>query len=68
VPLGDPAQKRFELLASWNGAVVHRRPLTLLGGNTPNELSTVLFAEGAKGSTPNVTFDDYRLERRKDVR
>jgi tetratricopeptide (TPR) repeat protein len=66
VPHGDPTSRQFALLASWNGAVVHRRVMKALTGNTNSELKTVLFAQGDKGDDVDVAFDDWRLERRKE--
>ncbi|MBL8755928.1 MAG: hypothetical protein JNK15_21715, partial [Planctomycetes bacterium] len=68
VPRGDPQAKQFALHASWNGDVVFRHDLKFLTGNLTPELKTVLFAQGASRSVPDVAFDDYRLERRKDIR
>lgn len=66
VPRGDEQAKQFALQASWNGAVVYRRDLKTLTGNTNTELKTVLFVNGRKGDDVDVAFDDYRLERRKE--
>lgn len=66
VPQGDAATRQFALVVSWNGAVVHRRVMKALTGNTNSELKTVLFALGDKGDDVDVAFDDWRLERRKE--
>jgi len=66
VPQGDAAMRQFALVVSWNGAVVHRRVMKALTGNTNSELKTVLFALGDKGDDVDIAFDDWRLERRKE--
>jgi tetratricopeptide (TPR) repeat protein len=69
VPRGEGDGKQWALQASWNGNVVHRHELKSLSGNTTNSLKTILLATGQKGRTElDVTFDDYRLERRKETR
>jgi tetratricopeptide (TPR) repeat protein len=68
VPRGDPQAKQFALHASWNGDIVFRHDLKFLTGNLTPELKTVLFAQGATRTQPDIAFDDYRLERRKDTR
>lgn len=66
VPRGDQQARRCWLQVRWNGALVHEQELKSLGGGTGGELRTVLFAQGSRGVEADVTFDDYRLERRKE--
>lgn len=67
VPRGEAPQSRaFALQVRWNGLLVHSQDLKTLTATTPTELKTVLFAGGSKGGKIDVTFDDYRLERRKE--
>jgi tetratricopeptide (TPR) repeat protein len=66
MPRGDAQARAFVVQASWNGYVVHRHDLKTLTGNTQTELKTVLFVTGSKGGPVDVSFDDYRLERRKE--
>lgn len=66
VPRGEAQARNFTLQVRWNDRVVHTRDLKALSGSTAAELHTVMFAAGSKGSDVDVTFDDYRLERRKE--
>jgi hypothetical protein len=67
VPRGDDASKLFTLVVHWNDQLVFARDLRTLSGSTSTELRTMLFVEGNKGDEPDVAFNDYRLERRKEL-
>ena len=63
---GSGASNQFVLQCSWNGVVVHERPITTLNRTTTTELHTMLEITGTKDSDVDVRFDDFQLERRKD--
>lgn len=55
------------LVALWNGVEVHRRPLNWLRPNTRIELYADLVVRGRRGGSElDVSFDDFRLVRRKE--
>jgi len=67
VSKGDAAARAFALQVRWNGVVVYQQDIKSLSGSTGTELKTILFATGPKGGDVDVAFDDYRLERRKEL-
>jgi tetratricopeptide (TPR) repeat protein len=64
----EPRQdgRQFDLVCTWNGAVVHSQPIKRLNASTGNPLETLLVVQGQPGTNVDVRFDDYHLERRKD--
>lgn len=68
VPRGEQTMRAFAIQVRWNGIVVLEQELKGLGGSSGNELRTILFVQGSKGSPVDVAFDDYRLERRKEIK
>jgi len=68
VPRGESAMRAFALQVRWNGVVMLEQELKGLGGSSGNELRTILFVSGNRGSDVDVAFDDYRLERRKEIK
>ena len=63
----DATLRAFAIQVRWNGILQWEQELKGLGGSSGNELRTVLFVQGSKGSAVDVAFDDYRLERRKEI-
>jgi tetratricopeptide (TPR) repeat protein len=61
----DADDKNLTLRASWNGEVVHERQLRTLRANSTQPLATDLLV---RGRPVHVSFDDYRLVRRKETR
>jgi tetratricopeptide (TPR) repeat protein len=68
VPRGEQTARAFALQVRWNGVVMLEQELKGLGGSSGNELRTILFVSGNRGSDVDVAFDDYRLERRKEIK
>lgn len=67
VPRGEQTLRAFAIQVRWNGILQWEQELKGLGGSSGNELRTILFVQGSKGSAVDVAFDDYRLERRKEI-
>lgn len=63
----DDTGRVFRLLCIWDGDVVHQADIKMLNGQSSNELETGFFVKGSKGAAADARFDDYHLERRKDV-
>jgi tetratricopeptide (TPR) repeat protein len=63
----DEAGRSLQLLCIWDGDVVYQCDIKMLNGQTSNELETSLFVKGQKGANADARFDDYHLERRKDL-
>jgi len=66
LPQGEDRGRAFVLQVSWNDQVVHGQEIKSLSGATQTELRTVLFVDGSRGSSCDVSFDDYQLERNKE--
>ena len=64
VPSGENRGRKVVLQVSWNDQIIHVQDLQSLA--TETELDTVLFAQGTRGSSVDVAFDNYRLERKKE--
>lgn len=62
----DEQAKSFVLQATIDGQLVHEQELNRLRAGTSQELSIDLGVEGITGQQADVSFDDFRLVRRKD--
>lgn len=68
VPDGDEDARQMILQVYFNNALVHTQQLKLLTRSTNTALKTIVFTSGNKRAKTDVAFDNYRLERRKEVR
>jgi|GEM_PF-2689039 len=68
VPKGADDARQMILQVYFNNAMVHSQQLKLLTRSTNTALKTVVFTAGNKRAATDVAFDNYRLERRKEVR
>lgn len=65
-PRPESGGRAFVLRAYWNDVLVHERPIERLGARTRGPLHVDLRVEGRPGSRADVSFDDFRLVRRKE--
>ena len=68
VPSGADDARQMILQVYFNNALVHSQQLKLLTRSTNTALKTIVFTSGNKRAPTDVAFDNYRLERRKEVR
>lgn len=68
VPSGADDARQMILQVYFNNALVHSQQLKLLTRSTNTALKTIVFTSGNKRAATDVAFDNYRLERRKEVR
>ncbi|MCB9878462.1 MAG: hypothetical protein H6835_12755 [Planctomycetes bacterium] len=67
VPRSEDQARTLSLQVWFNGSLVHVHELKQVNGSTTTELKTVLFASGDKQTKVDVAFDDYVLERNKEL-
>ena len=68
VPNGAEDARQMILQVYFNNALVHTQQLKLLTRSTNTALKTLVFTSGNKRAKTDVAFENYRLERRKEVR
>ena len=68
VPNGAEDARQMILQVYFNNALVHTQQLKLLTRSTNTPLKTLVFTSGNKRAKTDVAFENYRLERRKEVR
>ena len=60
------AAGKFSLRAYWNGDLVHEREVEKLHAKSKTELTVTLLVAGAQSAEVDVSFDDFRLVRRRE--